>query len=242
MASLDGVRTRHYLAKGVIGQVLVDGCVGLRLRYIGTGSVTSVTVTTATDITMVTTDGGTDAYTWVDYGTLGELAAAINKDGIFEARILDGLSTTVLASGTCIDGAITADALGQYDMKMNTTNAIYLAYRLTYDRTFGTNPKERNMHRVAIQEIVTNLTCGGGADANAFKIYECFQNGNSAPYAGAEELIYQKTPTSGTTSTTNWASGQGMITGGEGSELLLMITDGTSFAATDNITVAGIVE
>jgi hypothetical protein len=239
MASLDMVTTRYYLAKGVIGQVGDDLPVLMRMRYIGSGSVTSVTVTTATDITMVTSDGGTDSYTWASYTDMGALVAAINKDGIFEAKILDCLSTTSTGSGLAVTGAITADSNGNYNMLSDTSNADFLAYRLTYDRTFALPSKIRNGHRVHIQEIITDLTLGA-TTANGFKIYECTPLSNSAPYSGAETLIYQKTATSGSVSTTTWASGNGKITANEGNDLLVIISDGTSITGT--VTVSGIAE
>jgi hypothetical protein len=114
-----------------------------------------------------------------------------------------------------------------------------MAYRLTYDRSFETNAKIMSGHRVAIQEIVTSLTLGGGADADAFKIYECSPGGNSLTYPASETLIFQKTPVTGAPSTLNWASGNGEITGNEGNDLLVIISDDTSFAATDTVTVTG---
>ena len=240
MSSLEMVRTRHYLERGVIGQVGDDLPVLMTMRYVGTGTVTSVTVTTATDITMVTSDGGTDAYTWASYTTMGALVAAINKDGIFEAKIMDCISTTATGSGLAIAGTLAVDGNGEYQMLSDTSNAKFLAYRLTYDRTFGNNAKLRAMHRVHIQEVITDLTLGGGADTNAFKIYECTPSGGSAPYSGAETVIYQKTPTTGSVSTTTWASGNGKITSHEGNDLTIVITD--SGAITGTITMTGIAE
>lgn len=240
MPSLEALQTRSYLKRGVIGQVADDQSALIVLKYIGTGSVTSVTVTTATDITMVTSDGGTDAYTWASYTTVGALVNAINKDGIFQAKIMDCLSTTATGSGLAIAGVLTADANGEYKMMSDTSNALFMAYRITYDRTFGTSVKLRNGHRVSLKEIVTNVTLGGGADANGLAVYECTPNGNSAPYAGAETVIYQKTPTSGSAATINWASGQGEITGEEGNDLLIIVSDGTSVTGT--LTVAGVLE
>lgn len=240
MPSLEMVRTRHYLKRGVIGQVADDGAVLFTMKYVGTGSVTSVIVTTATDITMITSDGGTDAYTWASYTTVGALVAAINKDGIFEAKILDCLSTTATGSGLAIAGTLALNAVGEYNVMSDTSGAMFLAYRITYDRTFGTNVKLRNGHRVSLKEIVTSLTLGGGADTNGLKVYECSPNGNSAPYAGAEKLVYQITPTTGSAATINWASGHGEITGNEGNDLLIIVSDGTS--VTGSITVAGELE
>jgi len=240
MPSLEMLNTRKLLARGVIGQIADDGATLFTLKYIGTGTITSVIVTTATDITMITSDGGTDAYTWAAFTTIGALVAAINKDGIFEAKILDALSTTATGAGLAIAGTLVKDANGQYNIKSDTSNALFVAYRLTYDRTFGTNSKMRNGHRVAIKELVTDLTLGGGADANALKIYECSPLGNSSNGSGAEVLVWQKTPTTGSVATINWASGNGEITGNEGNDLLVIVSDGASI--TGNITIAGVLE
>lgn len=236
MPSLEGARLRYYLRKGTIGQVADDGPTLFTMRYIGTGTVTSVTVTTATDITMVTSDGGTDAYTWASYTTIGALVAAINKDGIFEAKVMDCLSTTATGSGLAVAGTLTVDGNGAYNVKSDTSNALFLAYRITYDRTFGTNVKMRNGHRVSLKEIVTDITCGGGADTNSLKVYECVPLGNSYPGSSAENVIYQKTPTSGSAATINWASGQGKITGGEGNDLLVIVADATSVTGSLTLT------
>lgn len=235
------VRTRKYLEKGVIGQVADDTGVAIRMRYVGTGTVTSVTVTAATGIVIVTSDGGTDSYTWAAYTTYGALEEAINKDGVFEARVMDCLRSTATGANLVIGGVLTADSKGQYDMLQDTSNTKFLAYRMTVDRTFGMQTKVRDMHRVHIKEIITNVTCGGaGADVNSFKIYECSPLGNYDPYSGAEILVYQKTPTSGSSSTLNWASGYGKITATEGNDLVVIINDATSI--TGDFSVFGINE
>lgn len=236
MSSLQALQTRSLLSKGVIGQVGDDLGVLFTLKYKGTGSVTSVIVTTATDITLTTTDGGADAYTWASYTTIGALVDKINADGIFEAKILDALSTTPTGSGLAIAGTLTAGANGEYAVKSDTTGANFLAYRLTFDRTLGNSPKFAMSHRVHLQEIITDLTLGGGADANSFKVYE-----STPAFKGrVETVVYQKTPTSGSISTTNWASGNGKITASEGNDLIIVISDATSITGT--ITVTGEIE
>lgn len=236
MSSVQALQSRNLLAKGIIGQVGDDLCTLFSLKYIGTGTVTSVIVTTATDITMITSDGGTDAYTWASYTTIGALVDKINADGIFEAKILDALASTVTGSGLAIAGTLTADAKGEYAVKSDTSAANFLAYRMTFDRTLGNSPKFAMSHRVHLREIITDLTLGGGADSNSFKIYEC----TPAFKGRTETLIYQKTPTSGSISTTNWASGNGKITAGDGNDLVIVILDATSVTGT--ITVSGDVE
>jgi hypothetical protein len=241
MPSLEQVRTRRFLTRGVVGQVGADASVVFTMRYVGGGSITSVTVTPATDITMVTVNGATthtDAYTWVSYTTLGALVAAINADGRFEAKVMDALSTSVTGAGLIVSTTVTVDSRGNYNILSDTSGCLFMAYRLTYDRGFNTIAKVRSGHRVAIQEIVTSLTLGGN-DVNAFKIYECVPGNNSEPYPSAETLIYQKTAVSGAPSTQNWASGESEITSHEGNDLLFIISDTVSFGATDTITVIG---
>jgi hypothetical protein len=233
MASLNSLQLRAATARGIVNQVVDDSPVAVRLKYVGSGTVTSVTVTTATDITFVTSDGGTDAYTWANYTTLGALVDKINSDGIFEARILDALRTTATGAGLVIDGAITISSEGYYDMKSDTSNADFLAARISYDRATGSS-KLRAGHRVHLQSIVTNVTLGGGADANALAVYQY------NPANQVETLIWKATPTTGSEATITWASGQGKITADEGCDLIVIVSDATS--TTGTLTAIGIAE
>lgn len=236
MSSVSALTSRNLLSKGVIGQVGDDLGALFSLKYQGTGSVTSVIVTTATDITMITSDGGTDAYTWAAYTTIGALVDAINADGIFVAKILDCISTTATGSGLAIAGTLAVNSIGEYSVMSDTSNADFLGYRLSFDRTLRNSPKFAMSHRVHLREIITDLTLGGGADANTFVIYE-----TTPAFRGrVETAIYTKTPTTGSISTTNWASGNGKITAADGNDLVIMISDATSVAGT--ITVSGEVE
>lgn len=226
------------MSKGVVGYVADDQGIAIRLKYVGTGTVTSVTVTTATNIVMVTSDGGTDTYAFATYTTIGSLVDAINADGIFEARVLDALRADATAT-QFVDGAITAGNVNgvlYYDVLVDASAASYLTYCLAVDRAVGENVKLRDQHRVHLQEIVTNVTLGGGADAAGLKIYER----TPANRGSIETLIMAKTPTSGSAATINWASGQGKITAGNGNEIIVKVLDATS--VTGSITVTGIVE
>ncbi len=235
MASLDFAKTRRILAKEVVGQVGDDQGVVIRLKYVGKGSVTSVTVTTATNIVTVSVELGvtvTKTYAFASYATVGALVDAINADGLFEGRVLDGLRSFATAS-SFVDGAISLSN-GYFDVLNDTSASLKQAYRLAvFDREVGVNYKLYNQHRVTLKEIVTNVTLGGGADANALKIYECGKG-------GVEKLIYQTTPTSGSVATINWASGQGGITAADGNDIVVVVSDGTSVTGT--ITVSGINE
>lgn len=235
MSSFDGLQARALLAKGVVGQVADDQGVAVRLKKVSAGTVTSVTVTTGTGVVLVTSDGGTDSYTFAAYTTLGALADAINKDGIFEARVLDALRASA-SDDAIIDGAVTISSAGFYDLLSDTNGVgtLFLAYCLTPDRLVGVNTMLRKTHRVHLQEIVTSVTLGGGADAAGLKVY------SRDLQSGTETLIMSKLPTSGSVATLNWASGQGKITGDANTELVVYISDATSI--TGFITVAGIIE
>jgi len=138
-----------------------------------------------------------------------------------------------------IDGAITAGVVNgtsYYDVKVDASAAQYLAYCLAPDREVGSNVKLRDQHRVNLQEIITNVTLGGGADAGGLTIIERTPSGRG----NVETVLMAKTPTSGSAATINWASGQGKITAGNGNELIVRVYDATS--TTGNITVTGLVE
>jgi len=242
MAGLNFLHSRNLAQKGKIVYVNDDKGVAFRLKYIGGGSVTSVTVVENTELVLVSAKDGvtsTDYYHWATpatYTTYGAIVDAINADGRFQAKILDGLSTSTAGDGTFIDGAVTADANGEYNILSDTSNAIFMAARLSYDRTFNTPEKIRKGHRVHLLEVITNLTLDTAAEANMFKIYEC--SNREGGYT--ETLIYQKTPTTGSSNTTNWASGNGKITANDGADLLVWISDTVSISG--SISVAGIAE
>jgi hypothetical protein len=246
MPSLNESHVRHELARNIIGQVADGGCVLFKLKYIGSGTVTSVIVTTATHITLVSAAGGTtftDTFNWAvpaTYVTVQALVNAINNTGRWEARTMDALTTTTLGANYVTNGTLAVDAAGEYNVMSATAVGKYLAYRLSYDRTFGNSRALRNGHRVSLREIVTSITCGGGADANSLKVYECTPPGNNAPYGMAEILVLQRTPTSGAAETIYWASGKAKITAEEGNDLLVIITDAGSI--TGSITINGELE
>ena len=232
MASLQQLQYRSLAAKGVIGQVADNGPVVIKLKATSlAGATPTVVVTTTSKITLNAVD-----YTWASYLTVGALVAAINAAGIFVAKALDTLSSAATGTGLLTNGSFTADANGEFNVTSVTSVGKYLAYRLSYDRTFGTGYKNYDGHRVNLQEIVTSLTLGSGADVNALQVYEI------QPWwrGGAEVLIYQKTPVTGSVSTTTWASGNGKISGNDGCDLLVIVTDGDS--VTGSMTLSALVE
>lgn len=223
MASLETLQMRNALSRGEVRQVGTDTPIAIRLKYIGTGTVTSVTTTTATDITMVTSDGGTDAYAFATYTTIGTLVDAINKDGIFSAKVLDSVRSETTAS-QFINGAITAgseDGISYYDVLVDTDAADYFAVRLTYDRGFDKSHKSK--HRVDLQEIVYLIDLGTAA-ANAVKIYKIDSD------AVTETLVYQALSVDNTETTIRFANGEGVLSSDEGGDLVVKIDDSGNLA------------
>lgn len=231
MASLDSILVRSQLGRGVVGRVVDDTPVAIRMRYIGTGTVTSVTIVTGTGITNITSDGGTDAYTFASYATIGALVDAINADGIFECRVLDALradaTVNMFVNGaitlsTCSEGYSIWDVLKDTSTVDATATKAYMSVRITpdADRLFLA---PRKAHRVSLQEIQYNVDVSA-AEAKAVRVYSIVGT--------TETLIWSAKSVDVTLTTINWASGMGVITGADATEYLVRVVDGTSI--TDN--------
>lgn len=224
MSSLDMLQTRSLMKKGEVREVRTDTPIAVRLKYIGTGTITSVTVDAATDLELITSDGGTDTYAFATYTTIGALVDAINADGIFEAKVLDSIRSEDTAS-QFVDGAITAaaDATAEsgvvyYDVLVDTDAADYLAVKLTYDRGFGAG-KHKNNHRVHLQEI--NYTIDFGT-AGYIDVYEV---------DGATETRRARIAAVDNSNTSiTFASGENMMTAKEGNDIVIYTADGGNLA------------
>lgn len=218
MASLDSAQLRQALAEGTVVQHVDDTPIVIRLRKVSTGTVTSVTVTTATNIVMITSDGGTDTYAFATYTTVGALADAINADGIFEAKILDGLRSDASAS-VFVTGAITSgtDANGVvvWDVLSDTSALKKISACLTPHRDFDFP----NGHRVHLQELSYYANVNG-ASAKAVKVIR--RRGST------ETTLFQATSVDATATTINFVSGQGKITGQPDDEFIVSVQDATS--------------
>jgi|GEM_PF-2002789 hypothetical protein len=249
MASLDSIFTRHVAAKGTVLQCGTDGDaagpVALRIKYKGAGAVTSVTVTTATNIVFVA-NGVTQTYPFaagLTLNTVAKLVAAINVGNcteaaggaLWEAKALDTLPSYATTS-QFRDGAITStsvDGVTVWDVRVDTDVAKYFALRLTSDRAFNNIPSGNR--RVHLQEFVYYATLGGAA-ADKVQVWDV---------KGAEEnQVYGQLSVSATKTTENWASGYGYLTAEEGHDLVVILKDAVSLAnSADNfLYVAGLVE
>ena len=235
MGSLDSALYRATTAKGDVRQVGTDTPIAVRLKYIGTGTITSVTVTTATNIVMITSDGGTDTYAFATYDNIGKLVDAINADGIFKAKVLDSIRSEATAT-QFVNGAIAAsteDGVTFYDVKLDTDAADYFAVRFTFDRGFDKAHKDN--HRVILQEIKYLMNVST-ASANNLKVYEV--DGT------VETVRMQDLPVDNTATTINFASGEGKLTAGNGNDIVVKIDDGGNLADADGnyLRVSGLIE
>jgi hypothetical protein len=222
MASLDSLKVRALNAKGAVNVTRDDTPVILRLNYIGTGSVTSVTPTTATNLITITTEG-TKTYTFSSLSTVGALADAINADGIFHAQVLDALrSDATNASNIVENTAITAgsDDYGStvYDLHADTSVNKSMTSTLSLFRNVNVGLKTG--HRVELQEIVYYLDVNG-ASANSVRVYFRNTSGIETQVAGYASVDVTKT-------TINWAAGVGVITAPEKSDIIVRVQDATS--------------
>ena len=221
MAGKDFFELRNLNASSQARTVIDDTAVAFRLKYIGTGTVTTVTVDTNQDITLTTSDGGAEEFLLATYTTMGTLVDAINGSAYWECVLLDALRADSTASSVFVDDAdVTISSKGYYDALIDTSVAKAMTYRVTYDR-YPDTEKPSGSHRVKLQEIVYNLDINA-ASANGFRVYEWDALDKT------ETQIYRLASVDATETTVNFASGEGYITAGDGNDLIVRVIDATS--------------
>jgi len=227
MGSLDSIKLRQAMAVEHSERIASDGSVALRLKYTSTGSVTSVTVTTATNIVLITSDGGTETFTFATYDTMGKLAEAINNSAYWSCKLVDALRADATAS-KLVDGAITVSSAGFYDATIDTSVFKAITYRCTFDRFpdgAHNSSKPKGSHRVHLREI-RYLADVNAASANGVRVYE------TDPKTNAETQVYQTDSVDNSATTIQFASGEGVISSQDGNDLVVRIIDGTSMSDT----------
>lgn len=226
--SLDSLVTRKSLTTGVVGHLVADAPVAIRLKFkrkSATSSVgiTSITTTTAVDITVVYTDATTSVWDFATYDTVGKLVDKINSEGYFEAKVLDTLRAYATTS-QFVDGAISAgmvNGVAVWDVKVDTSVAFYIAYRLSPTRRSFSSGKLET-HRAAIQEVVYYATVGTAA-IDSFQIWDC--------YKGNEDKVYSAASVKGTKTTVSWTNTDAKLqTLGDNHELVVVVKDAASLA------------
>lgn len=228
MGSLDSALTRNANAKGIIVSHGTDNPVAMRLRYLGTGTVTSLTVDVSTDFEIITSDGGTDTYLFATYTTYAALAAAINADGIFEVKVLDTLLTEN-PDDDMVTGAITAgtDANGVtiWDANVDTSASLRIAVCLSAHRDWDTPARI-----VSLKEIVYLVDMGTAA-VDSMQVF--LRRG------GTETQLFGRLSVDDTATTINFASGNSELTGNQDDEILVIVKDAATLAdATKNFVSA----
>ena len=225
---------RYLLRSGVVQSSGADTPVAIRLRYVGTGTVTSVTTTTGTNIVLITTDGLTDTYTFATYATIGALAAAINADGIFQAKVLDALNSDATTGGNYqVNGLITAGAdsngVAVWDMLTDTSVALNVTATLTGNRDWDNNwfnSEKVGQHRAVLQSVYYFGTLGVAA-ANSVRVYV-----RRGLPGNVETKVLGLLSVSATGTTLSFASGSGMISGRDGDEIIVRVLDSASISDT----------
>jgi len=243
MASLDGLRTRAYLAESKVTRVLDDASVAIRIAYNGAStSAPVISIITATSLTLTTSLGATVFTFGSGFDTLSLLAAGINAgigDGGlsgagtgFSARIMDALPTTITTASNLVvsAGLVASSVNGEvvYDAMLDTSTTKAIAYRIAYDRNVVSR-RSSNGHRVKLSSFVYNLNVSA-AEAGAVRVYEF----NSVD--GTTTLVWAATSvdSTGAAGATSLDFSTCPLTASETRELIVYVMDTTSL--TDNAT------
>jgi hypothetical protein len=226
MASRDSLEVRKLLSSGVSKRRVDDTSKAVRIRYIGAAGTPSINVTVATGVAMIDATASVP-YTWANYATMGELVAAINASGLWEAQLLDALSTDVtlnsfktagvIASGTDENGVVVWDLV--HDNNIVSDSAYFATVCLTPFYNFDA-PKAHRVHATELSYYQDITAAEGGA-----VLYKRKKNGTATE-------VYSTISVDTTSTTINFANGEGRISGGEDEELVFRIT--TAGALADN--------
>lgn len=223
--SSESAQMRSLMAGTKAAMIVADGSVAIRMKYIGKGTVTSVTVDTDQDITLVTSDGGTEEFLLATYTTMGSLVDAINSSAYWDATILDSLRSDSTASSPFVDNAsLTKTTEGYYDALIDTSVYKALTYRCKYNRGIKKGDQAGG-HRIRLGEFTYYATLGSAA-ANKVQVWEYDRKNNS------ETQVYQATSVNATVTTVNFASGKQNIDGGFNNDLIVRLTDSSSLSDT----------
>lgn len=230
MASLNSLQMRSLAAQTTGIRVAEDEPVALRITHVDDAAVTSVVVTSATNLVLTDADA-TSTFTFGSgYGTLGLLVDGINATANWKAKILDGLRATLTTASNLVGGTLTANSKNGewgYDVMLDTTTTFTFPIRCTYDRTAkGLLPSSGHRVKLVNFEYVLNV---GTAAADMVKIYEW------DPVEKTETQIWQAASVDSTSTVTSFDFSKGPITAKEGNDLIVLVTDAAAITdATTN--------
>lgn len=212
------------LLKGTQAAMIVaDEPIAVRLKYMGTGTVTSVTVDISVDLELITSDGGTDTYLFSTYANVGQLADAINGDGVFRAEVMDALRSDA-TDDMFVDGALTITDAGYFDVVVDTSAQFDITYRCKYDRNVG-DEIPAGQHRVSLNQIKYFANVGTAA-VDSVQVWEYDRANN------VETQVYQALSIDSTDTTITFVSGRGAISSSFNNDLIVRVTDGGSLSDT----------
>ena len=209
-------------------RIVEDGAVALRIIHTSTDAITSVVVTTATDI-VLTDATETVTSTFATDNTLGEVADRINASAHWRCKILDGLRTTATDASNLVAGTLTANSkLGEwgYDVMLDTTTTFTFPIRCTYDRTAGsTFPASGHRVKLVSFEYVLDV---GTAAADKVRVYEW------DPVLKTETQVWGAASVDSTSTATSFDFSKAPLAAKEGNDLIVLVTDAASI--TDAVT------
>ncbi len=215
-------------------RVVEDTPVALRIVHVASNAVTSVVVTTATNIVLTDADGASTFTFGSGYGTLGLLADGINATANWKCKILDGLRSTLTTASNLVAGTLTANSKNNewgYDVFLDTTNTFTFPVRVTYDRS-ARNLLPAGGHRVKLVNFEYVLDVGTAA-ANKVQIIEW------DPVLKTETQIWQAASVDSTTTATSFDFSKAPMAVKEGNDLIVLVTDAAAItdAATNYLQV-----
>lgn len=239
MNSFESLEERDLETKGVLGFVTNDTPVAVRLRFVsnGTATITSVTVNTATDITIDWSAGADTVYDFATYSTIGLLVDKINEDGFFEAKVLDSLraDATVSAFTNGAKSVTYQDGHPFFDVNTDVNAKFQMAYRISPNRK---NLKGDNFdnHRTHLFEFIYVADVEATPDADSVQVWDCF--------GAFETKLFSTTSVDNTKTTINFNSGDliRLSSLGEGHELVVLVKDSVSLANGGYLKVIGEIE
>lgn len=236
--SLEGLKVRSLLRRGEFKQVKTDTPVVIRIKHVGTAAVTSVTVTTATNIVLIDADG-TNTLAFATYTTVGALADAISALNNWECKVLDALRADASAS-TLLDGAITAGATRTgvvvWDVLADTSTTLALTACLSAFRDMS-NDEVAKDRRVKLKKADYSVDMGTAA-ANSAQIW--VRKGSVETQLVGDLSV----DTTATTLYTGIGDPDAFLGGRAGEEIIVRVKDAATLAdATSNyVNATGTIE
>jgi len=220
--SKDFLISRSYAAESTSARVADDTPVVLRITHTAACAVTSVTLTSATNLVLIDADGTTTS-TFATDSTVGAVADRINGSANWKCKVLDGLRSDTSTAKLLPNTAITASVVNGevvYDVLSDTDELDTVALRLTYDRAVN-SAKPLGNHRVKLNKISYNWNVAAAA-ANGIRVYKW------DPALKLETQVWGATSVDGAGSTANdtthtFTSG---LSGGDGNDLIVVINSG----------------